>query len=386
MYVAFTVVVDLDREVLTVNDDIHYDLFDIPENWRDDVDDEDVWRTSQMKFAYEPPETDPDLLALYDSSEITIDDTRRARRPTDIRYAIMNEMMKNYMDTYRYPFLHFGHEWCPSDIQFRKLVYALVKLASWKQLGIQSVHRSQWYALDEEHDLGDFLLGCQVPSSETYCVLGGEGEVLIHLDTDFKNGIGRVIQFAKECRKSRTTACIISLSHVMAVTVTINKEMVSVKHTSPISLNETAGRDILIDALDTQDFLQSNFYSLSANLPVEIIAKIFECLCFIPGGIKTISAWRQVCKGFNNLAETHVVTLPDLTILDFVGLDNHEMYHAVDSDGNVGIWTRSYPFSGMKRELRWRAMPKGSPYASYGCGILTLWEIDPKLDDINEDN
>lgn len=387
MYIAFTVVVDMDREVLTVDGDMHYDLFDIPEDWRDLPEDKNTIKASRMKFAYHPAPPDEELLKLYDSAKIDVNDDVPAQRPTDIRRAIMNDMIRNYMDTYRFPFREYQHEWGPLDIQFQRLVYALVKLASWNQFGFRHLDEEEYYELDEEFDTGEFLQGCRVPAAETYCIPGGAGEVLIHLNThldqDIRSAIGRVIKFTQESGKSYVSACIISLVHVITVHVVIEDGKVVVKHTSPTPLNRPAGRDLLITTLYPVDTsCHSDFYTVTANLPAEVIENIFKHLFLTPDGATTIPSWRLVCRAFDDLVRTRVLSLPNLTILDYADFNDHKRYHGVDGTGEVGIWTRGCLFCVGKREYRWCATPRGeAKWASLGCGVLTLWEVDPGRDE-----
>ena len=97
-YVAFTLIVDLDRQILTVNGTMHYDLYDIPANWRDDPEDEALL-VSVNKFAYHPHPLDNKNLALWNSITYEpCDSLTPARRPTDIRIAIMDDMLSDLLE------------------------------------------------------------------------------------------------------------------------------------------------------------------------------------------------------------------------------------------------------------------------------------------------
>lgn len=386
MYVGFTVVVDIDRQLLTVNGDMHYDLFDIPEEWRECPDDPQVIEDSRTKVSYRPSEPDEDLVEFYNAAHVEVIPTESVPRPTpNFPRVIMTDMIRNYLETFRFPFQEFQHEWGPSDIQFQRLVYALVKLASWAQFGFRLLDEEEIAELDEEYKWGDFLRDCHVPSSETYCVPGGLGQVLIHLqshlDEDFREGLGRVIKFLKETGQTSITACIISLVHVVVVEATLEKGTVFVKHTTPTRLDSEFGPSLLIGALyPAQSANTVDFYTIAANLPAEIIANIFHELCITPDGVDTIPSWRLACKAFNDIADRHVFSLPDLTIFDFAEFEDHRQYRAADINGTVNIWTRDSLYWGGRREYRWYAVPLGETiWSSLGCGVFRLSEVNEKV-------
>ena len=105
MYVGFTVVIDLDRDILTVNGDVHYDLFDIPDNWREPPQDEYLIMVARLKYTFIPPDMEDEVLALSNSADNKVENPVYTHRPTDIR-AIMEDMVASYWDDYYYPLDH----------------------------------------------------------------------------------------------------------------------------------------------------------------------------------------------------------------------------------------------------------------------------------------
>src|SRR5436190_3308904 len=71
-----------------------------------------------------------------------------------------------------------------------------------------------------------------------------------------------------ETEQSHVIACVISLEHIIVVNV-----IVFLKHTPPMPLNQMASCSLFIKALSTLTSASDrpNFYTLAANLPVEII-------------------------------------------------------------------------------------------------------------------
>jgi hypothetical protein len=382
-YVAFTVIVDLDRQIFTVNGTMHYDLYDIPPNWRDDPE-EEAHLISFNKFVYHPPPLDDKYLDLWNS--ITCETCLMAppQRRTDIRLAIMDDMLADFSERYQYLLNEFANQWGPLDIQFRSLVYAMIKLAS-NSFRFRLCEDRLYSTFHPAYDRGDFLKGYKVPSTDMYYVHGTDG-VVVHLssqlDLDYRRAICRVVKCVKKSGKQETSACIISLYHVIVLNVTNENGKVHVKHSPLASLSSRTGRKLLISVLNP-DRIEDASYTLDANLPAEIIAAIFKHLFLLPGGVKALPCWRLVCKAFNGLARKHVLQLPGLSILDWADFDDYKRYHGVNKAGEVGIWTRRDPFWRKRRELQWGAVPARDELRglALGCGFFTLWEIDPEFED-----
>lgn len=55
----------------------------------------------------------------------------------------------------------------------------------------------------------------------------------------------------------------------------------------------------------------------------------------------------------------------------------------MDSAGIVGIWTRRNPYWRKRQEMRWAPVPCPDELKGLvlGCGLFTLWEIDPECED-----
>jgi hypothetical protein len=382
-YVACTIIVDLDRQIFTVNGTMHYDLYDIPPNWRNDPEDE-AHLASFNKLVYHPPPLDDKYLDLWNS--ITCETCQMAppQRPTDIRLAIMDDMLSDFSDQYQYLLNEFADQWGPSDIQFRSLVYAMVKLAS-NSFRFRMCEDRLYSTFNPAYDRGDVLKGYKVPSTDMYYV-HGTGGVLIHLssqlDLDYRRAICRIVKCAKKSGKQEMSACIISLYHVIVLNVTNENGKVYVKHSPLTSLSSRTGRKLLISALH-RDSEETSFYTLEANLPADIIAEIFKHLFLLPGGVKILPSWRLVCKAFNSLARKHVLSLPGLTILDWADFDDYKRYHGVDQAGEAGVWTRTDPFWRKRRELLWGAIPARDELRglALSCGYLRLWEMDPEFEE-----
>ena len=232
------------------------------------------------------------------------------------------------------------------------------------------------------YDRGDFMKGYKIPSTDMYYVHG----ILIHLssqlDLDYRRAICQVVKCAKKSGKQETSACIISLYHIIVLDVTNENGRLHVKHSPPTLLSSRTGRKLLISALYRHSE-EASFYTLEANLPADIVAEIFKHLFLQPGGVKALPSWRLVCAAFNNLARKHVLQLEGLTILDWADFDNYKRYHGVDQAGEVGVWTRRDPFWRKRRELLWGAVPAGDELRglALGCGYFSLWEIDPEFED-----
>jgi hypothetical protein len=136
----------------------------------------------------------------------------------------------------------------------------------------------------------------------------------------------------------------------------------------------------LINALapaNRPDRPDPDFFNVSANLPAELIVKIFKELTLSYGGAKTVPAWRLVCRAFNNIVQTRVVRLRTLTLFKWDDFNDSKTYRGVDTFGGaIGVWSLNKP-SMNARFRRWYAIPPGQDKERLlGCGGFKMYKLE----------
>jgi hypothetical protein len=306
-----TVIIDLDRNVLTVDSKKHFPLPKFPHDFLNKA------NGRRIKGIYLlPPKRDAALVALYNScspsiipSKTLLPDSNRTRR------TVASHLLKSFM-----------HKHCGNiDFylkEFRKIAYTCIKLASVDQIQLQPTEPLWGYWYKQENWEGLRLI--EPPPSDMYSVPGGKyGQVLIHLahhsiSKDPKSAIGRVIDHAQSSGKSHVTACIFSLTTVIIVDIAIVGGETRVSHTIPAVgdfSKEGWGGDLLASVL--VPCTASYGASVDEILPRELIEQIFRHFCYSNGGEDDLLNWRLTCRAFNDLADRFTIPIKPCTMLNF---------------------------------------------------------------------
>jgi hypothetical protein len=313
-----TVIIDLDRNVLTVDGKKHFRLPKFPKSF---LTKENGQR--QLPNVYLPPPIpDPELVALYNSSspsiiesKMLLPDSNRSRR------IVVSYLIKDFLRRY-YTNQNFYMEECrPTDVPFQILAYACIKLASLDKILLKEVKEPfsyPSYRYDDENWEG--LRYIKPPPSDMYTVPGGKyGEVLILLahhsiSEDPESEIGRVIKYAQTSNRQYVTACIFSIETVIYVDVALESTGPRVSHTLPSigDMFEGWGRELLASAL-----VPDAISYFDHILPQEIILQIFHYLCYSKPEIKDILNWRLTCRAFKDIVDRLTIPFEPAIILNF---------------------------------------------------------------------
>jgi len=272
----------------------------------------------------------------------------------------------------------------PPTLAFKKFCFALIKLASWDQLELQSVQKcdKNWRLLDKSDESGETFRYVKPPLSDTYFVPGGsDGEVLVHLAThlhqDYKAAVTRVVKFVQNSGKVDVTAIIISLESAIVVKVNLNNDSIRVAHTTATSFYGHDGYQLLAAIILPPECYW--FRPLNSTLPADILEPIFENFCKTDGTASDLSSWRLTCKEFNGLAERKLVRLNQMNVLNFCA-SRKEIRESCkvfikDEEGKCRVWRYSdFDDSGSSKSSKssiWRVLDR-EIQQPIGCCALIL--------------
>ncbi|KAJ5397799.1 hypothetical protein N7509_005912 [Penicillium cosmopolitanum] len=136
-WVEFIYIINLDQEVLTINDSVHWKLGNIPRR-------DDLWRHAIVKSIHSNELTiSLDMCPEEHIASPALGIPERNKEthygfhlviPTmdlaDMGKAILTHLLTNTIVRYKRTILRFGMEWSPDSFPFRELVFALVSIAS----------------------------------------------------------------------------------------------------------------------------------------------------------------------------------------------------------------------------------------------------------------
>jgi hypothetical protein len=331
-----------------------------------------------------PPEINNHLIKFYvDSSPTIIDPPRSQHRNTELILLRLQESLRRNLAN---PFTSFSKEWLPEDTQMQQLVYTLVKLSTWEALRFP--HHSlpkPGHNFHEEPSLAEYLLrDVEFPREPNYYIPVGHGTVLISLATHLeiadilKMAVAKVITISED--NTTTTACILSLNHVVIVEITKTPTSVQTTHTEPLELfGETSlGRKSLIATLSPNNTLVDKTVMPNINLPLEIIEVIFRSLVMTPGGFETLPHFAGVCKLFAAIVHDRIIRFSsDRVLLNYPTWLSGCLY-GVDNDGWVGLYdlgNERHPvlWSNTERVQRYAVLVDGE---NFGVGEIILAPVD----------
>lgn len=371
----WTYVIDLDRDVFTINSILHFHLDSIPVDWvsrlvydqqdrvikfRDPLDTKHI---GNVLADY--PDVDSELVAIYSECTVTLTEPPTAH---PLKTAILLE----FQSCLRYDSpRELLDEWTIYDVQMQKLVYAFVKCCCWEAIKFGEAQRDDVALSIFSRNL---LLDVDFPRQPDYYIPAGNRRVLISLATDLddddlqdirKMSIGKVIKLTKD--QATAVACVISLTHVIIVNID-RTDGIKVTHTEPLPLfGETSqGRKALIATLSPHQSRIDFVSEFSPNLSVEVIEQIFKFLVLIPrGGIQTIPSFARTCKLFAAIVHDRVVHLPGRTFLMYP-TEKRGWLYGID-DGGYG-WKALYNLYGLDCEYNTRASEvHDRPYPEILC-------------------
>ena len=357
----WTYVVDLDRNVFTINSMVHFRLDSIPLDWishlvydeqdriiefRDPLDTKHIGNV-----VVDYPDVDSELVAIYSECTVAITETSRA---LPLKAAILLEFQSRLRyDSPR----ELLDEWTIYDVQMQKLVYAFVKCCCWEAIKFGEPQRDD---VAQSIFSRNLLVDVDFPRQPDYYISAGNRRVLMSLATDLdvddlqdirKMSIGKVIKLTRD--QTTAVACVISLTHVIIVDID-RTNGIKVTHTEPLPLfGETSeGRKALIATLSPHQSRIDLVSEFPLNLPVEVIEQIFKFLVLIPRGeIQTIPCFARTCKLFAAIVHDRVVHLPGRTFLTYP-TEKPGWVYGID-DGGYG-WKALYNLYGLDCEYNTR--------------------------------
>ena len=366
LFIEWTYTIDLDREAFTVDSLAHFRLSNIPEDWIEYLGHDETYRRTldeNMDPIYlasniipSPPEINNHLIKLYmDSSPTIIDPPRSPDRTTQLLVMRLQESLPRDLAN---PLTLFSNEWLPEDTQMQQLAYTLVKLSTWEALRFfhRSLPNRRKDYIDDPPSLAQcLLLDVEFPREPNYYVPVGDGKVLISLATHLeiadilKMAVAKVITMSKD--NTTTTACILSLKHVVIVDVVKTPTSVKTTHTEPLELfGETSlGRKSLIAILSPHNTRRDKTVMPNTNLPLEIIEVIFRYLTMTPGAIKTLPHFAAACKLFSAIVHDRIIRVSsDRILLNYPTWLSGCLY-GLDDDG----WEGLYHFGNERHPVLW---------------------------------
>jgi len=358
----WTYIIDFDRDAFTIDGLAHYRLSNMAENWLDHIDLDDDGRRCMPKsldsihLAYDvfvsPPPVDKDLITIYNERCPSIVEAPTSSNP--LKSAMLVRLQGTFHNCCRVPFMETWKEWGPTDIRMQKLLYTLVKLSTWESITWDpKTTASQGIWIEPHAD--SLLQTATFPRESEYYIRIGDRRILISLATHLemenvlKMAVAKVVQLSDV--DVIQVACILSLQHVVIVTVDKTTSSVKVTHTKPLELfgdKSEGGKALIVTLSPIIPHLDN--VPRNGNLPIELIEHIFEFLAHSPGGIKTIPTFAQACKMFAAIVVDRTIHLNGRTLLNFpTWLPG--CFYGVDDEGFIGM----YNFGEAKYPVPWKS-------------------------------
>ena len=359
-------VFDFDRDAFSVNSFVHFRLSNMPRRFVRYLDDDDdrpalVWPPKNLDDEYlawnairKQPDIVPDLLQVYVASQINIVDAPKISN--DPRHLVLMHLQPNLRKLFNCgeEFRSMWEGWTPRDRQMQRLSWTIVRYAIWDGLTFVSnpIHVDENES-DYWDELDELPQAIPMPTEPEYSVLLGTNKILISLATDLdvddvlKMAVAKVINLT--IQGTTQVACIISLDHVVIVTVDKLSSRVIVSHTEPLALYKAnfAGLKALIATLSPTKPNPVWDFSNNGVLPVEIVEIIFKFLV-LSGGVETIGNFARACVLFSRIVRHHTVKIGSYLLLN-VATTCAGVFYGLDEKGSMELFA---PNSVEDRNLR----------------------------------
>jgi hypothetical protein len=242
LFNQWTYTIDLDRELFSVDHEVHFRLSAIPDTWirernvirkdDDDPDDDDELVLIPQAIDISPKlAIDETYVQLYEKSncsilQVEVFDAQFSL--TSASECLCFELVKKFMMDNRIPF-SFISTWGPEDVRFKELAFVLLLLVDRYSFSLSPLSpRGE----DEIADENDYERGVACPATSSFWFAGTFVYLTAHLKDEAvrKSAIGHVLELTKDCPRNSFTAFLFSIREL--VVVDFSEE--GVKHTETL--------------------------------------------------------------------------------------------------------------------------------------------------------
>ena len=237
LFIEWTYTIDLDRELFSVDHEIHFPLSAIPDTWireinlirRDDDDDDNdnVLTPQAIDISYPKPAVDETYIRLYEKANCSIlqVEVSDPQFSLDSVYkGLCFELVKFFTEFIPHHFqVSTISSWGPEDAPFKEFAFVLLLLADRYSFSLLPLSST---------DKKDRDTGVAYPSTSSFWFAGVFIYLTTHLKDDAvrKSAIGHVLELTKDCPRSNYTAFLFSIREL--VVIDISEE--GVKHTETL--------------------------------------------------------------------------------------------------------------------------------------------------------
>ena len=245
LFIEWTYTIDLDRELFSVDHQIHFPLSSIPDTWiselnwiRGDDDDEVFTSTPQaIDISYPKPAVDETYVQLYEKAncsilQIEVTDTQFSLNSVyeSLCFELAKAFIVSSSNQLCFSKSNFS-SWGPEDVPFKELAFVFLLLADRYSFSLSPLSSSD----ENNHETADELdyeIGVAYPSSSSFWFAGTFVYLTTHLKDDAvrKSAIGHVLELTKNCPRRSFTAFLFSIREL--VVIDISEE--GVKHTETL--------------------------------------------------------------------------------------------------------------------------------------------------------
>jgi hypothetical protein len=235
-FIDYTYTIDLDRELFSVNHEIHFPLSAIPDTWikelnliRGDLDSEDVDHDNDdivliphaIDISYPKPAVDETHVQLYEKANCAILQVEVSDLNT-VYQGLCFELAKMFIE-FNEPVFKTISSWGLEDVRFKELAFVFLLLADRYSFSLLPSSSADKY---------DYEKGVACPTTSSFWFAGTFVYLTTHLEDDAvrKSAIGHVLELTKNCPRSSFTAFLFSIREL--VVIEISEE--GVKHTETL--------------------------------------------------------------------------------------------------------------------------------------------------------
>ena len=237
LFIEWIYTIDLDRELFSVDHEIHFPLSAIPNTWirelnlirgDDDDDDDHVALVPQaIDISYPKLAVDETYVQLYEKANCSILQVEVSDFQLNVREGLCFELAIRFIKSNR-PLFSTISSWGPEDVPFKGLAFVLLLLADHYSFSFLPLTSSSTDRDDEDYNVG---VAC--PTTSSFWFAGAFVYLTTHLKDDAvrKSAIGHVLELTKDCPRSNFTAFLFSIREL--VVIDISEE--GVKHTETLA-------------------------------------------------------------------------------------------------------------------------------------------------------
>ena len=238
LFIEWTYTIDLDRELFSVDHEIHYPLSAIPNTWireinlirkgtdSDGDDDDDVLIRQAIDISYPKPAVDETYVQLYEKAncsllQVEVSDAQSSLN--SVHEGLCFELAKIFIESNEFVFKKIS-SWGPEDVPFKELAFVLLLLSDRYSFSLLPPSLTEKAGYD---------IGIACPTTSSFWFAGAFVYLTTHLRDDAvrKSAIGHVLELTKNCPRSNFTAFLFSIREL--VVIDISEE--GVKHTKTLT-------------------------------------------------------------------------------------------------------------------------------------------------------